>query len=228
MTITQRSFYCPNLIDQIVGFLKTGMPDDGTITHHYGFVRNVGYNLQYLEYLDYNLANIDKQNLHETVKILTRKSFIITGMSIVEAILYFIVKQNGLQAVSSWEKSGKKRQTNKYKDDSKWHKIELQTFIEVTPAIELTMTLDAMIKKVKSKNLLGHYPQVYDDLKKLRQLRNRVHIHAVQHDQDTDFWLFEESELNLMKKALHTVLTKSVFTPTSEQEERIEFLNTSL
>jgi len=45
MTITQRSFYCPNLIDQIVGFLKTGMPDDGTITHHYGFVRNVRRNM---------------------------------------------------------------------------------------------------------------------------------------------------------------------------------------
>lgn len=225
MPYTQRGFYCPNLIAPIINFLRTGMPDDGTITHHHGFLNNIGYNLQYLQYLDHNLANLNSQNLHETVKTLTRKSAIITGMSIIEATLYFIIKQNGLQSLSQWEQSGKKRQTNKYKDDGKWHKIELQTFVEVTPPVELIMTLDTMIKKVNSKKILGRYPQVYEDLNTLRQLRNRVHIHDIQHDQDTDFWTFEESELNLMKKALYTVFTKSVFVVTPDEKEMLEFLN---
>lgn len=224
MTIKQRSFYCPNSINKVESLLKTGMPNDGTIKHRHGFIKNIGYNIQYIEYLDYNLKNLNLQNLHETVKILTRKSLIVTGMSVIEAILYFILKQKGFHSVSDWLKTGTMRQTNKYKDNGKWHKIELQTFIEVTPAIELTMTLDTMIKKVESKKILGSCSKVYEDLKKLRQLRNRVHIHAVQHDQDTDFLLFEENDVELMKTALHTVLTKSIFRPSTEHLQMIDFL----
>lgn len=85
--MVEGTFWSPSLIDRWRGFLGRGVPKDGTLRHRYAFISNIGYNLQYLQFLDYQIEEIP---LHATVYTQTLKSFVITGMGIVEAICWYL------------------------------------------------------------------------------------------------------------------------------------------
>ncbi len=84
--------------------------------------------------------------------------------------------------------------------------------------------MESMIKKVESKKLLGIEHQVYRDLNYLRKLRNRVHIHAVQHDRDTDWYSFNDQEVKLSKKVLFSVLSSDFFEPEEKHCTIIQYM----
>ena len=58
----------------------------------------------------------------------------------------------------------------------------------------------------------------------LKKLRNKVHIHAVQHDHDTDWYSFDSREVKLMKKVLLSVLVSDLFEPEAKHEQIIAYL----
>lgn len=214
-------YYCPSAVDIIHAFLRRGIPkDDPTLAHGYAFVRNIAYNLQYLEYLNYVLT---KTELHVTVRTLTQKTFVITGMSVIEAILWFVLKKSGLQRSEEWEKV-QELETRVFKENNAEYQILNTLFRRLPAPRDVEMPLDAMIKRVEGKKLLGLDVQVYKDLGYLRKLRNRVHIHAVQHDRDTDWWSFNDREVKLMKGVLGSVLRSELFNPTAEHEPLISYL----
>ena len=63
-----------------------------------------------------------------------------------------------------------------------------------------------MCQMAERKHLLGISSAVYAQIGHLRSLRNRVHIHSVQHDRDKDWWTFSVSDYVLMKDVLNAVL----------------------
>lgn len=214
-------FYCPNGVDAIHAFLRRGIPkDDPTLAHGYAFVRNIAYNLQYLEYLNYTLSETE---LHVTVRTLAQKTFVITGMSVIEAILWFVLKKSGLQRTEEWEQV-QELETRAFKENDAEYQLVNTLLRRLPESRDIEMPLDAMIKRVESKKLLGLNGQVYKDLNYLRKLRNRVHIHAVQHDRDTDWWSFNDRELKLMKGVLSSVLRSELFNPETEHDPLIAYL----
>lgn len=217
-------FYCPTSVDVIHSLLRQGIKKENSVlSHGYAFVRNIAYNLQYLEYLNYVLSETD---LHVTVRTLTQKTFVITGMSIVEAILWFVLKSTGQQRKDAWEITTEV-ETTAFEDQGSKYKI-LNIISKQRPEpVDVEMTLDAMIKRVESKKLLGLDGQVYRDLNYLRKLRNRVHIHAVQHDKDTDWYSFNNREVELMRGVLGSVLCSELFAPDEDQALLISYLKAS-
>ena len=83
------------LLHQIVS------PSDN-ISNDYEIRRNIAYNLQYLEYLDLTIKEL---NLSDVLLTQSYKTFIITGISIVEAIFYSIIHKQGKQTKKSWEEA---------------------------------------------------------------------------------------------------------------------------
>ena len=70
-----------------------------------------------------------------------------------------------------------------------------------------------MCKVAEKSKVLGVNSDVYAKLNRLRKLRNRIHIHAVQHDRDNDFWVFAAEDLALMESVLAAVLKSTIFEP---------------
>jgi hypothetical protein len=144
-------------------------------------------------------------------------------MSIIEAILWYVLKKNNQHNMVEW-KEIRKLQTNQYTEGGKKHKSEITTYVKIDPPEPQPMTLDTMVKKVESRKLLGVNSQTYKDLNYLRKLRNKVHIHSVQNSQDTDWYVFNENEVNIMKNALYSVLTSSMFNPEPKHDKFIKYL----
>lgn len=214
-------FWCPNtLIDTWRRFLGRGIRKDSTLKHRHAFISNIGYSLQYLEFLDHQLSSV---RLHSTIEKHMNKSFVVTGMSIVEAIMWYVLKKHGLQRVEKWE-AVVDPSTNTFSLSDEQHRIRNVLERKLEEPKEVEASLMWMIRKVESKKLIGVDEQVYKDLNYLRGLRNKVHIHVVQHDTDTDWNAFSANELRVMKKALHGVLTSELFQPNQHYREKLRFL----
>lgn len=220
MTDADDGFWCPNLIDKIRLFLRRGIKNDNVLDHHQAFVSNIAYNLQYLEFLNHLLT---EKSLHATVLNQTQKTFIITGMSVIEAILWYVLRKNEMQKTDEWEEI-KKLSPSSFKEGKTEFLVHTTILKKRDEPIEVEMRLDSMIKMVESKKLLGVDHQVYKNLNYLKKLRNRVHIHAVQHDHDTDWYSFDSREVKLMKKVLLSVLVSDLFEPGAKHEQIIAYL----
>lgn len=220
MANPDEGFWCPNLIGPLRVFLSRGIADDGVLSHNPAFISNLGYNLQYLEFLNHLLT---ENELHATVRTQTQKTFVITGMSIIEAILWYVLRKHRMHKIEEWEEVHESL-TSLFRDGESEFRVQNTILKKRNEPVEAEMPLDSMIKKVESKALLGVDHQVYRDLNYLRKLRNRVHIHAVQHDRDTDWYSFNNQEVKLMKKVLLSVLSSDLFKPEGKHNPIIEFL----
>jgi hypothetical protein len=217
-------FWCPSGIDALHAFLRRGISkDEPSLEFGHAYVRNLGYNLQYLEYLNHTL---EETRLHQTVITMTSKSFVITGVSIIESILWFVLKKAREQRTEEWE-IVQNLKTSTFDEQGVKYRITNTLLRRRIALVDIEMPLDAMIKRVESKKLLGLDTQVYKDLAYLRKLRNRVHIHAVQHEKDTDWWSFSSKEVKLMKRVLESVLRSKIFDPTVEHEHMLTYLKVS-
>lgn len=116
-------------------------------------------------------------------------------------ILWYVLRKNHLHRSEKWEQIHK-LETKVFKEQDTEYRIVNTLYRHLHSEIDVEMTLDAMLKRVESKKLFGIQVQVYRDLNYLMKLRNRVHIHAIQHDKDTDWWSFSDKEVKLMKKVL--------------------------
>ena len=214
-------FFCPAAVDTVHAFVLRGIPKaDQVLAHSYAYFRNIAYNLQYREFLSHTF---DEAELHATVRTLSQKTFVITGMSVVEAVLWYVLKKADHQRREEWQEV-QELNSKTFQQDGHDYRLINKLYRKLPAPIDAEMSLDAMIKRVESKKLLGIDLQVYKDLNYLRKLRNRVHIHAVQHDKDTDWWNFNNKEVKLMKGVLHSVLCSQLFDPLPEHTALFEYL----
>jgi hypothetical protein len=79
------------------------------------------------------------------------------------------------------------------------------------------MTFHSLCKKIEDNKMLGDVRgDLYKEISYIRKLRNKIHIQGIQNSTDTDWWTFDNSELNLMKRVLYGVLTSPVFSNSSQ------------
>ena len=65
---------------------------DTDTPENYMLLKNICYNMQYLEFLN---KELDELELSAVLRPMTIKYFVITGMSVLEGLFTYIVKSNG-------------------------------------------------------------------------------------------------------------------------------------
>lgn len=205
----------PTAIDRYRTYIKLDMTIEGSEQLR----NNIAYNLQYLEYIQ---KQQDELNLSTVIYVMLCKSYIISGMGIIEGLFTNLLKSRGLWNLTDWESKGRIK-SNESIIDGKKIKIETEIF-EKVDAYEMRMDLDSMIKKIESKKLLSIEHKNFPMLKKLRSLRNRVHLQQTNDRFDTDYHNFSYEEKNEMGDILYTILTDEIFCTLPQYSEIFEFL----
>ncbi len=182
---------------------KNYLKIDFTVKDGHLIQRNIAYNLQYLEYLEKQLEELE---LSSVLYVMTCKSYIVIGMGIIEGLLTNLLKSKKLWNMTEWEsiKVIKSNENELYKKN-----IKLQTEI---------------FEKVESKNLLKIEHSNFPVIKKLRTLRNRVHLQLGEHHSDNDYNNFGYEEKEMMGRILYTILTTEEFCSNIKYCKNYEFL----
>ena len=163
------------------------------------------------------------EDLHYTVRKCSLKTFIVTGVGIIEGVLWFVIKINNEISKLEWEQV-QTFTTHTFDDAQEQRRIRLVMEQRLSPPTDVEMTFDAMCKKAESKKLLGVGTDVYKALNHLRKLRNKVHLHSLAERLESDWHSFSTEKVELMKTALHSVLTSPQFAPSQKEAETIAFL----
>jgi hypothetical protein len=185
--------------------------------------KNLAYNLQYLQYLDLTLSELP---LSGVLKTQTWKSFILTGMGVTEAILYYLVRSKGLHKTVEW-KAVREDKGNSFSLEGKTYRLQSELLEKLAAPEVGEMQLQTLIQKVESKKLLGPDHNIYSKLQFLRKLRNKVHLHTVDGYESTDWNSFNMAEYALMKGILFDLLSGPLFKPIAAQRSMLAFLDDS-
>ena len=163
--------------------------------------KNIAYNYQYLEYLSYQIQEL---NLNSAIEVSIYKNYIIIGSSIIEAIFYCLLKQHDMVSKSDLELILSTK-SNEKKCGNSTIVIETNIYKKCNP-VEIEMNFDTMIKKIEAKKLLNISHSVFPYIKNFKRLRNRVHLHVSDADASTDWWAFSKYDFLLMRSVLYEIL----------------------
>lgn len=180
------------------------------IKHATNIRKNLCYNLQYLEF---NEQLLHTHNLTSVLTGQTYKSSIVFGGSIAEAVLFAVIIKHNYRATREYQEV-EKFYSNESKSKSYKSKIRIITIIEekLDGPENIQMTFDQMIKITTSRKLLGKSFD-YAQLVKMRKLRNKIHIHAIDEAffaSDTDYWNFTNADYVNFKKILKELLIQAL------------------
>lgn len=214
-------FWCPTLIEDWRNFLRRGILDDGLLKHHKAFISNIGYSLQYLQFLNFQL---EETALHSTVKSQTIKSFIVTGMGVVESLTWYFLASNNFLKKESWSIVRASKSSSVFSIGGKQHRVVTRIEELRDSPIEKEITLKEMLQLFEKNKPVVATPEFYKDLNYLRKLRNKVHLQSINHGSDTDWNSFKESEMKLMKKNLFGFLSSQPFTLENSNDDLLKFL----
>lgn len=188
--------------------------------HTYALRRNIAYNLQYIEYLDRTVQDL---KLSEVLVTQTWKTLVITGSGVVECLLNYLLIARGLQAKSEWELVVVAPGNQKIMEGES-RKVDSYIYRKRPSPTNSQMTFDAMLKKAKSKKILGTAPNLYSDLDRLRPLRNRVHLQQISSDFDTDYNAFNWNDAVTMARVLKEIFTSNIFRPSAAEIAYFDYL----
>ena len=220
-TCGENDRWLPVPVDTHRTFLGKLIVPTAAVPHADGLKSNLAYNLQYLEYIDFTLQDLRLTSVLWTISV---KNFLIVGTSVIEALLYYVLRAKGLHRKNHWQLL-RKVVTNEFAVNTDTCKIENHFFQKLPEPIEEEMNFDSMLKKVETKKLLGNDEPLYKKLNYLRKLRNRVHLQLLEKNLDTDWHNFNHKELQLMKHALYAVFSSALFSPTLDDLRPLGFLN---
>ena len=211
--------WLPSSVSSLESYLGKFIKSGEGVPNVVGLRKNIAYNLQYLQFQKQVLVEF---NVTQVILTQVWKMHIIVGTSIVEALLYYLLTSKGLHKTTEWEQVAST--SNETNIDGVKHKIENVVYKKLEKPIPIEMTLDIMIKKAEKKKLLGTGQEIYKKLNYLRKLRNRIHIHAIGEDYDTDWWKINKNEVDTVRLVLYSFMTSSLFKPTNEEKKLFTFL----
>ena len=188
--------------------------------HTYALRRNIAYNLQYIEYLDRSVLDLKLSGVLNTQ---IWKTFVIVGCGIIESLLHYLLIANGSYAKTEWEFIAVAPGNSK-KLDGEVRKIDSHIYRKLKSPKLKQMTFDAMIQKSESRRVLGANQDLYDKLKRLRLLRNKVHLQAIGNDTDTDWNSFNWTDACYMAQVIHDVFTSNIFHPSADERAYFDYL----
>ena len=195
-----------------INTLKHSVKIDMSIENARALHSNIAYNLQYIEFLEKELGEL---NLSSVVYIMVVKNYVITSMSIIEGLFTNIVKSNDWWKTSDLESLGT-TQANETKFEDQKYIIKTELLKKVEP-YNVQMNLDELIKILnRHHSALGVDHLIYPALKRLKDLRNRVHLQKTEGNTDHDYNALDYSVKNEMSEFLHDILTSPKITDRPE------------
>lgn len=182
--------------------------------------KNIAYNLQYIEF---QVQLLNEMKVSSVLLTQTWKTMIITGMSIIETIIYYILVSKNLHKKTCWNEKPDIKIEQQKTIDGVNYKIQNLLYKKNDEKPEY-MNFDSMIKIVLEKRVLGNNNEIYKKLNYLRKLRNKIHLHLVENDRDTDWHSFNIKDIKLLKEILYSFLVSSYFKPNASEKEIFSFL----
>lgn len=180
---------------------------------------NFAYSMQYIEYIE---KQIDELKLSNVLLTMLYKTYIITGMGIIELLFVYLLKNNGFWNQTEWEEYTEVI-ANPKEINGEIIKVETKLYKKV-PSHDIRMDLDSMIKKIEKKHILTINHDVFPALKRLRELRNRVHLQLGEGAYDHDYNGIGFDEIQMMRRILYTILTAPEI---CNDTDAFKFINTS-
>ena len=194
----------PTSIDTLKGSVKIDMKIENAMA----LLSNIAYNLQYIEFLEKELKEL---NLSTVIYTMIVKNYVITSMSIIEGLFSNIVKSNGWWKTSDLESLGT-TQTNETKFEDQRYVIKTELLKKVEP-YNVQMNLDELIKILSRHHSALEVNHLdYPALKRLKDLRNRVHLQKNEGNTDHDYNAFDCQVKKEMSQILHDILTSHQIT----------------
>ena len=214
--IVYKDRWHPSTVDNFKKLVRQGVLKD----INPGILSNIAYSLQYLQYLQ---LQIDELKLHSIVECLLYKTYIITAMSIVEAIFNQVLKcTDKYPKTDGWECIRQIKSTE-YEENDNFYRLETIFYIKSEPKEKL-IDFNTTINRIKDKKLLDLESSKFPDIKKLQKLRNRVHLQMAEDSSDTDYYKFNSNDFKLAKKTLYSVLTDKKILINDSYEKYLDFL----
>ena len=194
---------------------------NGTYEETEALRKNLAYSMQYLEYLEKQLAEL---TLHSVVEKMVIKTYVITATSVIEGIFTNIVKTNGWWKTSQYESLGT-TQANETNFDGQKFVVKTELLKKVDP-YPLRMTLNDLIDILnRHHKALEVDHLVYPALKRLKDSRNRVHLQKVASTTDHDYSAFTDA----IKKETGGILLQILSSPMVTNDPSLfSFLNVNL
>ena len=192
--------------------LKNSIKIDTNIDNAMALLSNIAYNLQYIEFLEKELYELKLSSVLYTMVI---KNYVITSMSIIEGLFSNIIKSNGWWKTSNLESLGT-TQANETDFNGQKYIIKTEVLKKVAP-YGLQMNFDELIKILeRHHSALEVDHLIYPALKRLKDLRNRVHLQKTEGNTDHDYNAFDYLVKNEMSEILHDILTSPKITDRPE------------
>lgn len=188
----------PTTVDEF----RNGFALDCSIEGYHPLVDNLAYSLQYLEFLEKEFSELVLSNVIYTMLV---KSYVITSMSILEGIFTNIIKSNG-----GWKQKDTEIALTSQAEQKTSNGTTVIVKTEIMKKVEAVddkMTLDEMIKCLSHHHkALSVDHLVYPALKRLRDLRNRIHLQKGDTYNDHDYNAFDNQVKEEMQSILYTIL----------------------
>lgn len=169
---------------------------------YHPLVDNIAYNLQYIQFIEKELKELW---LSEVLITMLIKSYVITGMGIIEGVFSYIIKTNG------WWKTKDEEVVLKCCAQQRTPEgVDIVIRTEISKKIEAyndAMTFDEMIKCLnKHHRALEVDHLLYPQINRIRDLRNRVHLQKGDSPTDHDYNAFNPKTKKQMQEILYAVL----------------------
>lgn len=196
-------------------WLPSGIPD---IINSFNFdckevlKKNLAYNIQYLQYLS---KNIDEEKTTSVLYMMRYKTFVVTSMSVIEAIFIILLNERNLIPVVEW-KDG----THHHKDIDD-NTIEVSFKRKRVSPQKKKIKFDESIHLMESNEVLKSTDTMYSVIRVLQDLRNRLHLDKADQLMDSDYNSFGEGTYKITKQILYNILNNEIV---SRDNKYLEFL----
>lgn len=210
----------PTPVSQLDFFLSPHIKKTSTVPNGYAIRKNICYGIQHLQYLSETLTQL---RLSGVLITMTYKQFVVTGMGIIEGILYNELKARNLLRTNEWELL---KESSSPETDIGGPVIRVDTKVlrKRSVPVEEDPVFDRLLRVAEKKRVFGTDSKFYAQAHHLRKLRNKVHLFVTGSDLDSDWNAFGFKEFELMKTALLALLSGGPFSPDAAQQEFLRFL----
>lgn len=202
----------PNKLEYYEYDLSQGLFQD--LSNH--IRKNMARGLQYLEYLELQLNSL---SLSENLCILLWKNYILTASSIIEAALYHILPDNKKFNESEWGKPVVQHTIGEFSEIKDTIKLSVIKQTKLKNPKRESLSFESIIDTVVSRKILKsvNYEVFAFQIKRLKNLRNRVHLTAFEESGIHDYYAFKREDYIFAKFAVFKVLTDDVFNNGSQK-----------
>ena len=174
--------------------------------------KNLAYNIQYLQYLS---KNIDEEKTTSALYRMRYKTFVVTSMSVIEAIFIILLNERNLIPTVEW-KEGTHHHNN---IDENTIEVSFKRK-RISPQIK-KINFDESIHLMQTNQILNASDAMYPVIRALQDLRNRLHLDKANQLMDSDYNSFGEGTYIITKLVLYKILNNKTV---SKGNKYIEFI----